>query len=360
MDDPLRVLRLIRIGSKLGFALDTDAMWCMRDDEIRRALDTMIKRDRINIEVFKMMRDPDPVAAFQHLFDAKLYTPVFLRLDSPLVRALQAEYPVLGHAQGQGASHSWPASWPRAYRLLHHLLKSDSGSSSSSSNSNLHHMVQSESKQNVEHLWAMAAYAPLAPAHRQTPTLKQAVQEATAAIKLPAKLTKLLEAALANFDAIHTILDIVAQAVHSDVATPRPRPKRSTIGMALRAWGPTWRAQVVYVLLAEVVYDQQKGEEGSDDDEAVAGLAAGPVVKKYAAFADFVAAEGLWDAHTLRPCLDGNEVLKLLGLRAGGRFLKDVLDGLVAWQLDHPGAGVEEAKVWLGEERGRLGVPVQL
>jgi hypothetical protein len=37
-------------------------------------------------------------------------------------------------------------------------------------------------------------------------------------------------------------------------------------------------------------------------------------------------------------------------------FLKDVLDGLVAWQFDHRHAGVEDAKAWLREKRGRLGV----
>ncbi|KAL2015227.1 hypothetical protein VTK56DRAFT_6041 [Thermocarpiscus australiensis] len=327
MDDPLRVLRLIRISSKLGFAIDPEAMRCMGHNEIRRALDTMIKRDRINIEVFKMMKDPDPVVAFQRLFEADLYTPVFLRLDSPLVQALQAEFAVLG----QATSAIWPTTWPRAYRLLNQLLKNDT-------DSNLSCMVQA--KQNPEHAWTMAAYAPVAGARRSM--LKQAVQEATAAIRLPARLSKMLEAALTNFDSIQAIVDAVAKA--------HPPPPRSTVGMALRSWGPTWSTQVTYVMLAQAVYNH----EGYDDSSPLTGS----VVEKYSAFADFVAEKGLWDAHSLRPCLDGNEVLNLLGLRAGGRFLKDVLDGLVAWQFDHQHAGVEDAKAWLREERERLGVPL--
>jgi hypothetical protein len=39
-------------------------------------------------------------------------------------------------------------------------------------------------------------------------------------------------------------------------------------------------------------------------------------------------------------------------------FLKDVLDGLVAWQFEDRYAGVENAKAWLREKRGRLGVPL--
>ena len=327
MDDPLRVLRLIRIGSKLGFAIDPEAMFWMRHDEVRRALDTMIKRDRINIEVFKIMNGPAPFVAFQHLFEGNLYTPVFLRLDSPLVQALQAEFPVLRETT---SAPSWPTSWPRAYRLLNQLLNNETGSV------NIRRMVQSA--QNAEHALTMAAYAPLAGDRRSSP--KQVIQEATTALRLPAKLSKLLEAALTNFDAIRAIVDTVAEA--------RPSPRRSTVGMALRAWGPTWSTQVTYVMLAQTVYDG----EGHDEPSFLTG----PVVAKYAAFGDFVADRGLWDAHALRPRLDGNEILDLFGLGTGGRFLKDVLDGLVAWQFDHQHAGIEDAKAWLQEGSERLGV----
>ncbi len=324
MDDPLRVLRLIRIGSKLTFDIDREAMHWMRSDEVQRAFDAMIKRGRINSEVFKIMNYPNPEVAFQHLFDANLYTPVFLRLDSPLIPVLSAQLPVPG--QTTTSPSPWPISWPRAYRLLNQLLKDETGSN------NLSRVVRCE--QNPEYAWTMAAYAPLAGARRSMP--KQAVQEATEALKLPAKLSKLLETALANLDSIKNLVDAVADAA-------RPRPARSAVGMALRAWGSTWSSQVTYAMLAQAVYDP----DGNDDE----------LSRGYSVFADFVVDKGLWDAHALRPCLDGNEILELFGLPTGGRFLKDALDGLVEWQFDHQDAGVEDAKVWLREERQRLGVP---
>lgn len=368
MDDPLRVLRLIRVGSKLGFTIDPEAMSCMRDNEVQRALDTIIKRERINIEVFKMMRGPKPVIAFQHLFDANLYTPVFLRLDSPLLQALHSNFLILRPS----ASSPWPNTWPRAYRLLHHLLTDRS--------SHLSQLVQSE--KNADCLWTMAAYAPIAGLRQSPVQLKQAIQEATTAIRAPVKLSKLLESALTNFDSIRTIVDTIPPTATQTQPDHRPAPPpRSTVGMALRAWGATWSAQVAYVLLAEAVYAPQpspsppsppspsppslesssvadrNGGGGSPVNDELLGNP--PVVQRFAAFADYVAAEGLRDAHLQRPLLDGNEIQALFGLQKGGRYLKDALDGLVAWQFDHPEGGVEEASAWLLEERVRLGIPFE-
>jgi len=108
MDDPLRVLRLIRVGSKLGFTLHPDATRCMKENEIRRALDTIITRLRICIELFKMMRDESAAVAFHHIFQSNLYTPIFFRLDSSLLQTLQTEFPILGLS----TLPPWPMTWP--------------------------------------------------------------------------------------------------------------------------------------------------------------------------------------------------------------------------------------------------------
>ncbi|KAI0478449.1 putative poly(A) polymerase [Xylariaceae sp. FL0804] len=312
MDDPLRVLRLIRLGSKLGFDISPEAMHCMKDNATRRALDTIITRDRINIELFKMMKDPKPSVAFQHLFAANLYVPVFLRLDSPLVQVLQNEYSTLGPHN----SPPWPRTWPRAYQLLDDLLKNSS---------NLCSLIQFEEDIN---LWFMAAYAPIAGLRYES--LKRAVQEATDAIRAPTKLSKLLENSLRNFDSIRTVVDTVT----SQQEKPVPR---SLVGMAIRSWGPNWVTQVAYVMLAEAVYTS--------------------VPRSFSAFADFVYNQDLRDAHLRRPLLNGNEIQTLFGVKKGGKFIKSAIDDLVAWQFDHVDGGVEEARAWLIDQKERLGIP---
>ena len=55
-DDPLRVLRCIRFASKLGYRIDISAEKSMSDESIKHAFRTKITRERVGIEVEKMMR----------------------------------------------------------------------------------------------------------------------------------------------------------------------------------------------------------------------------------------------------------------------------------------------------------------
>jgi tRNA nucleotidyltransferase (CCA-adding enzyme) len=55
-DDPLRILRLIRFASRLGFTIDADVGAAMADVSILAALRTKISRERVGIELEKMIK----------------------------------------------------------------------------------------------------------------------------------------------------------------------------------------------------------------------------------------------------------------------------------------------------------------
>lgn len=169
--------------------------------------------------------------------------------------------------------------------------------------------------------------------------LKDAVQDATNAIRATAKTSKLLENALKNFDHI----DRTVRAVATEAETIR----RSIVGMAIRSWGKTWASQVVYVMLAQVVYNPE--ESADSDDSYVEKLK-----RRYSAFAKFVWDSDLQAAHLQRPLLDGHQIQALFGMDGGGKYLKEATEELVRWQFDHVDATVDEARAWLYARRSEF------
>jgi hypothetical protein len=194
--------------------------------------------------------------------------------------------------------------------------------------------------------WLVAALAPVA----NLPSIglvRRAVVEATEALKLTQAQTKLIDASLTHRHTVHAALISVREGAAS----------RGDIGMALRAWGSTWRMQLVYALLADVVHGAGPGispvaestAELSNDDLAAAAAA------PYDAFLARVAADDLWGALDARPLLGGKEVMKLYGVKGGGPWLKNALDELVCWAFDERGrADAPRATEWLVEEKERL------
>lgn len=324
LDDPLRVLRLIRIGGRLDFTIAEEALFCMKQQEIHRALDRKVKRERLSIELVKMIELPHPQLSLQVLFDSNLFATIFLSKTSTLAIAMQRDMPGV-HGQ------PWPQNWPRAYNTLAKILKND--------RSGLRKLIFSEIE--AAHswdgakarLWLMAVYAPFAHCERHGVPLKTALNEIKHAISLTSRTAELLMSCLSNFSAITETVNRT---------TLSPSPARSEIGMAIRGWGKGWRLQILYSLLATLVHETSASPEDLDS-----------IVRTFERFVDLIASEDLWDAESARPLLDGREIMRVLGVGRGGKYLKTAIDELVAFQFDHPGCQVEQVKDWVNFHQDR-------
>lgn len=324
LDDPLRVLRLIRLGSRLGFSIGEEALSCMKQDEIHQALDRKVKRERMSVELVKMMELPHPKTSLQVMFESNLFATVFLSNTSSLALAMQRAMP---GAYGQ----PWPQNWPRSYNMLANILQDGE--------SGLSKLISSEKEATHTwdgaraRLWLMAVYAPIAHCHRQGVPPKTALNEIKHAVSLTSRTVDLLMSCLSNFNSIS---DIVNQAALS------PCPTRSEIGMAIRSWGKGWRLQLLFSLLGALVHETSPSLRDLD-----------LIREKFETFVGLIASEDLWKADSARPLLDGREIMTILGVGKGGKYLKTAIDELVAFQFDHPGCQVEQVQDWVIRQQDR-------
>ena len=77
LDDPLRVLRCIRFSSQFGFEIEEKTLAEMKTMDVRQALKDKVVKERVGIEILKMMKGSDPPKAIEALYMQDLYPVVF-------------------------------------------------------------------------------------------------------------------------------------------------------------------------------------------------------------------------------------------------------------------------------------------
>ena len=235
-DDPLRVLRLIRFASRLDYTIDSESLKAMSDPDIKDALRKKISRERVGVELEKALRGPDPHDAMRLVYELGLYFTIF---SDPTV---------------EDSKHYRPDE--QGTIALIDELKSllDSGS-------DLPELLVRDADE--RHLaWLLTAIVPYrdAPQHeapepgrKVPPPIPTGVTRE--GIKATNKTCEIVTASVRNLNEITRLVDGVDTQKRRAQKQPGSEDltARDTLGMAVRRWGPTWRSQMMYALLVELV-----------------------------------------------------------------------------------------------------------
>ncbi|KAF2148911.1 poly A polymerase C-terminal region-like protein [Myriangium duriaei CBS 260.36] len=311
-DDPLRVLRLIRFASRLGYSLDQAAAESMRNDDIKIALKVKISRERVGVELEKMLRGPDPLGALQMIIDAGLYKTVF---SDPTVTENAYDPEVKG--------------WDFVVRQAAAVLRS-------------HHALAELCVRDVDErytAWVLACLVPYRdapqpqspPGRRPPPPI--ATQVAREGFKATNKVCEVLTAAIKNSADISRLASLYGHGQRRASSTS-DGTEREELGMAVRQWGSSWRLQTLFALFGAIADDPSQTEL---------------LFLTYESFVTRVEGLGLTEAYAFRPLLDGKQLAKAIGI-SGGPWMKDALDVVMKWQLRNPGVtdatgAIEDVKI---------------
>ena len=267
-DDPLRVLRCIRFASKLGYEIEAEAEKSMSDESIKHALRAKISRERVGIEIEKMLKGelrinvdtllptngshvgPRPMYALSLVDRLGLYNTVFTD-------------PALGKTLVVDTKH-----WTEAYNELSSINRAEISGRPSSGALQTIKSTLIVNNHEAYLSWLLCALTPWAkienPAKQKEKASKSPPMAAVVAregLKTEYKTLRVIQDAALYYPDIAASKEALFEEA-SSIVVPMKRKQellhREVLGMAIRKWGPNWRSTTVFAILIEIM-----GAEGS-------------------------------------------------------------------------------------------------
>ncbi|KAI4165378.1 MAG: hypothetical protein LQ342_000786 [Letrouitia transgressa] len=323
MDDPLRVLRLIRFAGQLGYSIDDEVMRAIDDPKVKEALMNKVSRERVGIEIEKMLKGPDPYGSLKLIDRLALYETIFSTFE-PL-------------STGSPRVENWNSAYEQLRRLLTFESDQQEKKTLPDNSAGVIRQVLTGNSQDFYHLWLLSALVPWARVAPSATTGKgskakepAAVIAARAGIMANNAILQIIRASAASLEDIIS----VKEAVNREQASPSSE-RRVLVpemqGMAVRRWGSSWRSSVLFALLTQIM--ETDNEKHSD------------LLDGYATWLSAVADLGVMDAWKLKPIITGKRLASEVQSDPGP-WLGDALENIVIpWQLRNPGVDDQEAVI---------------
>ncbi|KAI8818714.1 uncharacterized protein EV422DRAFT_601471 [Fimicolochytrium jonesii] len=316
MDDPLRILRVIRFATRFGYTIDEDIITAVRDEYVKDAFKRKITRERIGVELLKMIKGPNPVRALKIIDDIGYYplvweTPADMCVPIPpglVVRYAETVASMIGS------------------QSLQEMLRPFTRIQCDADDKKILYLASS--------VVPFRGYVVSNP-KRDSPLSREV---GLTAIKL----------SLFDAEASSKLVDVVdsVRKMVADNSQTAEGIDRRTLGMFIRELGTKplfakWYLTILFGWVSEIVESASTAGQSFDDP------AFRDISKKYIKFMHDIRRLGLEDVQDFRAHLNGKEITAMLGMKKPGPAIGEYISKLVEWQLGHPEASKEECTQWV-------------
>ncbi|MCJ1277533.1 CCA tRNA nucleotidyltransferase, mitochondrial [Puttea exsequens] len=351
-DDPLRMLRVIRFASRLKYDIAEEDEAAMRDSSIKAALKLKISRERVGVEIVKMLKGPDPHTALRLIHRLGLYNDIFTDPTDP------------------DCVMASDRTWKGAYDQLLSLTKANEYQDADLQERKIARILLRDRTDDF-HAWMVACFVPWAGKKAEIPgksTMKRLPSPAGIAAREGIKATNSIYNIVDNAAAYLQDVIVVKESTTkmqqlNTVPSQRKQESDARVaqGQAIRTWGAHWRSSVMFALLTQIA-ETPSGTGTQFDDLHWGGcLLTSPGSAKlldgYAKWLSYLEKLNLLDVDQLKPTVNGKQVSEALGGPKSGPWMKKALDIAFEWQLRNPDesdptGGITEVV----ERKGELGL----
>ncbi|ABN65978.2 predicted protein [Scheffersomyces stipitis CBS 6054] len=358
LDDPLRVLRLIRFASRFNFIVEPKTLEAMTSPEIRESLTTKISKERIEVELLKIFTSKNPSYGLRLINYANLYSRIFsteeLVLATPdVVTKLKASCDEISDHVALAAT-------------LHPIFV------------DVERTIQNHFGREFKRLSSIYEYhnpfwlAVILFPYRGL-RCKHLPKD-----RVPSPVAKILmrnglKTKNYDVDIVTTITDEYVESreiLDRYFANPK-LVKRSEMGMYLRKFKSFADLNIFFNCFIDIMENLKTlgvstvgpvpviPDDVRHHPEFVYTIQ--KITNKYSDFLEYIDDEGLSDADKIKPLIDGTRLTQELGVKPGP-WVTLVTEEILVWQLDNPDKGADEcleyirdiAQRYVAEEQARV------
>lgn len=332
LDDPLRILRLVRFACRFNFTIDEDTLQAMADDRMREALVYKISRERVGVEISKILIGPNIAYGLRLLNRIRLTDCIFGAAEfSQLINeaSLRGELDQLEICRDLVNVRVDEAT--QLYGRFLSILENYEGLAQVAAR-------VLENKEECKLFWLSTILRPYGALEIHMALKKsKPTNYALAIIKQGLRFGR---------NDYETVPKLIAPTSQDDIfhkwQSDPCKPSRSQLGLYIRRFGIHFETSVLvelfndYIENSEVVPSEKlHPQEGGGQAKAI------EVMQHYQSLLEYIKDQGLLDVAEMKPLVDGMVILKALQ-RKPGPWMRDAVQEVVRWQLDHPDKGVDE------------------
>lgn len=333
MDDPLRVLRLIRFASRFNFTIDPEALLAMKDANIKTALIHKISRERVGVETDKTLTSNNPSYGLRLINHVGLSNSIY---NPGTLRDTIAELNPDIFEQVDHLDLKVNLRIDAATQHLQSFVNSIKSSSEAPLLKSIYESILLD-RSATRALWLCLILEPYSEISVRLNPRKQSFTHYPEVI-----LKESLRFGKHDYDTVSNILKNTCGTTTFDRYFESPASiSRSDLGLYMRQYGDHFNLSVAFNAFS----DYLDGMEIADLTEEVPtpeGTHAElneerfrETVFQYESLLGTIRDKGLENVAQLKPIVDGKRLSKELDKKPGP-WMREVTDEVLKWQLDHP------------------------
>lgn len=333
LDDPLRVLRLVRFGARFGFSVEAETLEAMKHKLIAETLLTKISRERVGVEIDKILTSTRCHYGLRLINYVGLVETIFnCGSLTRRIQELNSETAVL-----EEAAEAVPRQIDAATQAIEGVVGAI---------------------QRYPRLAALLKEVEAVPKYRKTFWLST-ILEPYGALQVrtnPKKATLTPYVAVILREGVmfgRHDCDATAAVLTSDKTVLGKffdgTVKRLELGMYMRRLGDSFVPSILYNVVSEVathvsavrIHDVPDPEARFETPAAVAA-----VCERYESLLEHIHEQKLEDVFGMKPIVDGKTLSKALNRRPGP-WMALVTNDVLLWSLDRPDGTLEECIAYI-------------